>query len=114
MPDPQEISRYCSGLVAVVLVKHSSRSESPGRVELQLAHFSVQEYLLSNPLDGDIARDFQECCARAAIAKIYLAYLLQFEEKMAPKEMIQNFPFVLRISRSPVRTLGHMTCAALY
>ena len=69
MPDPQEISRYCSSLVTVVSVKKNSHNESENRVELQLAHFSVKEYLLSERLDGDIARDFQECYAGAAICR---------------------------------------------
>ncbi|KAH8800442.1 nucleoside phosphorylase domain-containing protein [Xylogone sp. PMI_703] len=60
MPDPQEISRYCSSLVVVVSQKEGSRS---GNDQLQLAHFSVKEYLTSDKIDKDIAKDFQESTA---------------------------------------------------
>ena len=77
MPDPQEISCYCLSLVTVVSIEnisHStleseSRSGGEIRVELQLAHFSVKEYLLSDRLANDITRDFQERYTGAAIAK---------------------------------------------
>ena len=88
MPDSQEISRYCSSLVVVVSIKKDSHDEietgskSKTRLELQLARFSVQEYLQSSRLDSYIALDFQECHAGAAIAKVCLSYLLQFTEKV--------------------------------
>ena len=79
MPDHQKISRYFSNSVAVVSVEAISQNifeledecECRGeiRVELHLAHFSVKEYLLSDRLDSDIARRFQEHYAGAAIAK---------------------------------------------
>ncbi|KAF2193423.1 hypothetical protein K469DRAFT_728677 [Zopfia rhizophila CBS 207.26] len=93
MPDPQEISRYCSSLVAVVSMTECSDGEDSERVELQLAHFSVKEYLTSNRLDSGIAQDFQESTARAAIAKACLAYLLHFDREIPLKEVVQGFPF---------------------
>jgi len=87
MPDPQEISRYCSSLVVVVSTKGYSHDykcdpnsnyyfeddedehELQG-LELQLAHFSVKEYLTSNRLDKDIAESFQEAAAKASIAAV--------------------------------------------
>ena len=101
MPDPKEISRYCSSLVAVVSVEKDSNDktgigrESETRVELQLAHFSVKEYLLSDRLDGDIARNFQERYAGAAISKICLAYLLQFDEKVLQTDILRCYPFAI-------------------
>ena len=93
MPDPQEISRYCSSLVSVVRVQERWPEEGETRVELQLAHFSVKEYLLSNRLENDTAQGFQDCYAGAAIAKVCLAYLLQFERRLLPRDIIQDFPF---------------------
>ncbi|KAF2473448.1 purine and uridine phosphorylase [Lindgomyces ingoldianus] len=91
MPNPQEISRYCSSLVAVVsITEHSNRGN---HVELQLAHFSVKEYLMSTRLDSDIAHDFQESTAGAAIAKTCLAYLLHFNQKIPRNEIVKCFPF---------------------
>lgn len=84
MPDPQEISHYCSSLVAVV-------STESGDV-LQLSHFSVKEYLTSDRLYGDIAPDFSTFRASARIARVCVAYLLQFDEEMNPREIAEKFP----------------------
>ncbi|KAF2178926.1 purine and uridine phosphorylase [Zopfia rhizophila CBS 207.26] len=92
MPDPQEISRYCSSLVVVVSATEHSNGEDSERVELQLAHFSVKEYLTSNRLDSGIAQDFQETTARASIAKVCLAYLLHFDQDVPPKQISEAFP----------------------
>ena len=95
MPDPREISRYCSSLVTVVSVTKGSHGKVESRMELQLAHFSVKEYLLSDGLDGNIRRGFQERCARAAIAKVCLAYLLHFDEKSLQTDILQCYPFAV-------------------
>ena len=55
---------------------------------------SVQEYLQSSRLDSDVALDFQECHAGAAIAKVCLSYLLQFKGEVPSEEIVQHFPFV--------------------
>jgi hypothetical protein len=93
MPDPQEISRYCSSLVAVVPVEEYGFGEDNMALVLQLAHFSVKEYLTSNRLDDEIALDFQECHARAMIARVCLAYLLHFGEEVAASDIMESFPF---------------------
>ena len=95
MPDPQEISRYCSSLVAAVSVEKSSQDENENRIELQLARFSVKEYFMSDRLDGDIARNFQERYARAAISKLCLACLLQFDEKVVQTDILRCYPFAI-------------------
>ncbi|OCK96816.1 uncharacterized protein K441DRAFT_656827 [Cenococcum geophilum 1.58] len=92
MPDPQEISRYCSSLVVMVSVTEHLHGEDSERVELQLAHFSVKEYLTSNRLDSGIAQDFQETNARASIAKVCLAYLLHFNRDIPLAEIRETFP----------------------
>jgi hypothetical protein len=92
MPSPQEISRYCSSLAAVVSIAEHSNGEDSNRVELQLAHFSVKEYLMSNRLDSDIAQDFQEFTARAAIAGVFLAYLLHFTQEVHQRISCSAFP----------------------
>jgi len=93
MPEPQEISRYCSSLVAVVLIAENSNGEGTNRAELQLAHFSVKEYLMSHRLDSDIAPNFQESIARAVVARVCLAYLLHFSQGIPPEDIMQRFPF---------------------
>jgi hypothetical protein len=84
MPDHQEISRYCSSLVVVVSTESNN--------VLQLAHFSVKEYLTSDRVESDVAPEFQTVTASASIAKVCLAYLLQFDQELQPKEVLNEFP----------------------
>jgi hypothetical protein len=84
MPNHHEISRYCSSLVVVV----STKSEDM----LQLAHFSVKEYLTSNRVESVLGPHFQEVTASASIARVCLAYVLQFEHKIQAKEVLIKFP----------------------
>jgi ankyrin repeat protein len=84
MPDHQEISRYCSSLVVVVSTESNN--------VLQLAHFSVKEYLVSNRVEGDVAPQFQKFTASASIARVCLAYLLQFDQELQPNEVLNEFP----------------------
>ena len=87
MPDPQEVSRYCSSLVAV-------DSTGSGDV-LQLAHFSVKEYLTSDRLDSGLAPAFHKVTASASIARVCVAYLLHFNEIISPEEAATRFPLAL-------------------
>ncbi|KLJ06283.1 hypothetical protein EMPG_09287 [Blastomyces silverae] len=76
MPKPLEVSRYCSSLVAVV-----SRNFANGKEErvLQLAHFSVKEYLTSDRVDKSFRESFAEINARSIITRVCLAYLSQLD-----------------------------------
>ena len=60
---------------------------------LQLAHFSVKEYLTSGRLESDIAPGFHMATASALIAKVSLAFMLQFKEEPQPGQVIKAFPF---------------------
>ncbi|OJD26655.1 hypothetical protein ACJ73_01954 [Blastomyces percursus] len=68
MPKPLEISRYCSSLVSTNSV--NGRGE---HAYLQLAHFSVKEYLTSDRVDKSFRESFAEINARGIIT----AYLSQ-------------------------------------
>ncbi|KAF3317194.1 hypothetical protein TWF173_000440 [Orbilia oligospora] len=72
MPNQNEILCYCSSLVTTANVY-------TGRTQLQLAHASVKEYLLSNRLDDKIAPNFQIFHANASISKICLTYILHLD-----------------------------------
>jgi hypothetical protein len=83
MPVPEEISRYCSSLVSIV-----TRDDGRGRKtkkELQLAHFSVQEYLRSIY--------FEENGARESIADLCLAYLLELDHSLSAERLREIYPF---------------------
>jgi ankyrin repeat protein len=94
MPDPLEISRYCSSLVVVVSTKGRSQDKDDEHMELQIAHFSVKEYLTSNCTDKDIAQNFQEAVAKASIATVCLAYLLHldFDLDLPTRRIKETFP----------------------
>ncbi|KAI1383412.1 ankyrin repeat-containing domain protein [Hypoxylon trugodes] len=98
MPDPEEIVKCCSSLVVMTTVKLTSYyplldgrivNEKYGYVGkdkyftvLQLAHYSVKEYLTSDRLDEDMAKDYSERNAKASIGEVCVAYFLQLEMEM--------------------------------
>ncbi|KAF2135060.1 uncharacterized protein K452DRAFT_314243, partial [Aplosporella prunicola CBS 121167] len=90
MPEPREISRYCSTLV-VVVARQSPKDDGEAITELQLAHFSVKEYLTSNRLDQSVAEDLEETTARASIAKVCLTYLLGLNQSLPTREIRRLF-----------------------
>jgi len=98
MPESKEISRYCSSLVAVVRRRTSGYHQTVV-TELQLSHFSVKEYLTSNRLEKDLTPSFQEMTAKASIATICLAYLLQLDGKLPVLEIRENFPLAQYCAR---------------
>ncbi|PGH05933.1 hypothetical protein GX51_02714 [Blastomyces parvus] len=75
MPVPLEISRYCSSLVVVVYDKPAQLAWQ--KEVLQLAHFSVKEYLTSDRVDPSFRESFSEINARGIITRVCLAYLSQ-------------------------------------
>lgn len=68
IPEPQEIVEICSSLVVFDLRETKRR-------RLQLAHFSVEEYLVSGRMGPDLAEHFKEIPASYSILKICLGYL---------------------------------------
>ncbi|KZL87248.1 pfs domain-containing protein, partial [Colletotrichum incanum] len=90
MPQPYEISIYCSSLVAVI-TRDDNDGESEVK-ELQLAHFSVKKYLLSDRVEQAISGTFRETLARASITEICLAYLLELEYSLSPARLRQSYP----------------------
>jgi hypothetical protein len=108
MPDACEIAAVCSSLVAVVGTHYNHGNEgeesddeesterepatetkiqvnsnSNGRtteLRLQLAHFSVKEYLISGRIENDFEKHLQESAARSTIARVSLVYLLSLSK----------------------------------
>jgi hypothetical protein len=67
---------------------------------LQLAHFSVKGYLTSNRVQHAFALEFQGRTASASIARVCLAYLLQFDRELPPKEARIEFPLAQYAAQS--------------
>ncbi|KAF4534640.1 uncharacterized protein LTHEOB_12918 [Lasiodiplodia theobromae] len=95
MPDHQEIAVYCSGLVTVI------SSQDKAVTEIQLAHFSVKEYLVSDQLmksaceedaaEMSVSRNLAEPLARGSIAEVCLEYLFELKRDLPAKEIRQSF-----------------------
>ncbi len=62
-------------------------------MRLQLAHFSVKEYLISDRLEEHLARHFQVMAARTSLATVCLAYMLHLGQDIPLGEITQSFPF---------------------
>lgn len=88
MPVPMEIASYCSSLVVLTV---NDQGNGGGKLELQLAHLSVKDYLLSNRLQQNCAKHFEEATARASIAQVCLAYLLELDEILPIEKLRQSY-----------------------
>ncbi|KAI2614967.1 putative multiple ankyrin repeats single kh domain protein [Hypoxylon sp. NC1633] len=91
MPVPQELSRYCSSLVMITEKRNEMRN-SQAILEMQLAHYSVREYLTSGRLKEDIAKYLEEMASRTSIAETCLSYISQLEEGISPRKVKRKFP----------------------
>lgn len=70
MPNQHGILKFCSSLVTI----------SKDREEVQLAHFSVKEYLASPGEKGPFKSNLHESRAHESITRVLLAYLSCFED----------------------------------
>ncbi|KAF4810633.1 Ankyrin repeat domain-containing protein 50 [Colletotrichum siamense] len=88
MPIPEEITGYCSGLVVI-----GYTNEHRGDMEIQLAHATVKEYLISDRLSQDVSAHFATSLAKAAtsITEVCLAYLS--EVKLVSPTNIEDLNF---------------------
>ncbi|KAL8706555.1 MAG: hypothetical protein Q9201_000428 [Fulgogasparrea decipioides] len=87
-PDPTEILSVLSSLVTTEVIDISSHIyEGPAINIVRLAHFSVQEYLVSDRILQQTAKDYaiQEVSANSSLAATCLAYLLQFDRPISGK-----------------------------
>ncbi|KAH8195216.1 hypothetical protein TruAng_010616 [Truncatella angustata] len=89
LPVPQEITRYCSSLV-ILVEREGKYNEERIVEEVQLAHFSVKDYLTSNRLEKETAQHLEQRVARTSMAIVCLSYLL---EPKPETDTIGLFPF---------------------
>ncbi|KAK8036681.1 hypothetical protein PG993_008664 [Apiospora rasikravindrae] len=87
---PEKIATYCAGLV--ILVKRQTEDNGTTVTEIQLAHFSVQEYLTSGRLEGNIAKYLQETAARLSIVNVSLSYLQDINHSYTLRKARQKYP----------------------
>ncbi|PGH31047.1 hypothetical protein GX50_06155, partial [[Emmonsia] crescens] len=99
MPEPREIMNICSSLVSLVTRQVGGET----LMELQLAHFSVQQYLKSEEIETTFPEEmtkvsmiFQkginEISARGCITRICLAYLSCLDDQSPITELKKRLP----------------------
>jgi hypothetical protein len=88
LEDPLEALNICSSLVTVTTNKAEGRSRPAQRI-IALAHYSVQEYLVSDRIKQGAANQYsmQEDKCHNAITKGSLMYLTQFQQPMSVEEL---------------------------
>jgi ankyrin repeat protein len=86
--DPHDLLDICASLVRLSSVDNKYNLREPNEV-LELAHFSVKEYLVSSRvLDGPAAGfGLQERVAHRSLAECCLAYLLTFDCPMSNSDL---------------------------
>ena len=85
---PNEIARFCSGLVSLV----TRRSDEGTVTELELAHFSVKEYLTSESPPEPFRCRLSERDARSCMTRCCLAYLSCLETEEPIDKVRAQFP----------------------
>ncbi|QBZ57640.1 hypothetical protein PoMZ_02573 [Pyricularia oryzae] len=103
MPEPDEISIYCSSLVVVFSI---TDEDGNTKRELQLAHFSVKEYLISDRLESNMSLHFEEMFARQCMAEVCLAYLLDLSHDLTALKL-QDWPLAQYAARYWMGHAGH-------
>lgn len=83
MPVPEEISGYCSSLVAIVSSQNPRSGQT--KTEIQLAHFSVKEYLLSKEDKGIFTDCLIRSNAEIDITRVVLVYLASLDGEYDPE-----------------------------
>jgi hypothetical protein len=91
MPKPREITRYCASLVTITS-SETERSEENSQ-ELQLAHFSVKEYLVSDRIGQSFREVFEEIRARSTIVTVSLSYLITAAQDQDVSKELEAYPF---------------------
>jgi ankyrin repeat protein len=108
MPEPRDILRLCSSLVTI-----SPDGSDSGIATVQLAHFSVKGYLVSNRISKRFEFSSRETVARSHLARLCLRYIIgvsQITSRDHPmssldvEKISHEFPFV---SYSARRWMDH-------
>lgn len=97
MPEPGEISRFCSSLVIVTPGEgfFKSRDDHSGSMVIQLAHFSVKEYLISGRVYEAFTQAFEETTIKKSFCQVAQAYLSHVEHDFRGQitQTNRKFPF---------------------
>jgi ankyrin repeat protein len=91
LEDPLEVLDICSSLVTITMNEADGRSRPAQRI-VALAHYSVQEYLVSDRIRQGSAKQYsmQEAECQSAITRGSLKYLMQLQQPLE-EETLQVF-----------------------
>jgi hypothetical protein len=91
LEDPLEALNICSSLVTITTNEVDRKSGSAQRI-VALAHYSVQEYLVSDRIRQGSAKQYsmQEAACQSAITRGSLKYLMQLQQPLE-RETLQVF-----------------------
>ncbi|CAN9361213.1 unnamed protein product [Alternaria alternata] len=83
LEDPLEALDICSSLITITTNGADERSGSAQRI-VALAHYSVQEYLVSDRIEQGLAKQYsmQEAACQSTITRGTLKYLMQLQQPL--------------------------------
>ncbi|KAH0271012.1 Pfs, NACHT and ankyrin domain protein, partial [Aureobasidium melanogenum] len=105
MPEPRDILRICSSLVVCIQrpykyrevefisADNNNQDGEMGVAELQLAHFSVKEYLVSDRITSPFSNCLADGTTRASLATLCLAYFSDLDHSLSPDKLQARFAF---------------------
>ncbi|CEJ81552.1 hypothetical protein VHEMI01673 [[Torrubiella] hemipterigena] len=91
MPFPTEITQYCLSFVSLTY-KYAPIMKAQV-IEIQLAHFSVQEYLQSDRLEPALGEQLNKAAAATAIVDLCVSYLLSLNVSLPLHQTKEQYPF---------------------
>lgn len=80
MPRPEEIIAFCSSLVTLNIQTKN----------VQLAHFSVRQYLFSDSVESPWKENLVDVVAKVSLARVCLAYCSSIQQDFNPDEHVGN------------------------
>ncbi|TIA37986.1 Pfs, NACHT and ankyrin domain protein [Aureobasidium pullulans] len=92
MPYHRDMMRLCSSLV---WIDRTGNEDCPAEWTLQLAHFSVKEYLVSDRVLEEFRRPLNEKLAKTHLAKVCLEYLRCLEAGPDISLVLDKYPLLL-------------------
>ncbi|KAJ8131087.1 hypothetical protein O1611_g2540 [Lasiodiplodia mahajangana] len=93
-PVPREILKCCSNLI-VIAERQNNYNKAHKVNEIQFAHFSVKEYLVSDRLNQSITPDFEITAAKASLACVCLIYLLALPDNCSLEQIREDYPMAV-------------------
>jgi hypothetical protein len=88
LPCPSEITRFCLSLVSLVMTESAGETAT----QLELAHFSVKEYLTSEKVPEPFRYRLSEINSRGYITRSCLAYLTCLRAGELIDDITAQFP----------------------